>query len=186
MVRTAVLTIAVAVWAMTASASGVQTPRKPTSITDAHICEVAAKPDPFDRKRIRLSGIVTQEFEHFTIADPACAEDQSLAGIWLTFGGRVSPGVTYCCPGEGDRRRRRRDLIVDHVTIPLIEDATLTLFVRLLRNNDAFAGRATLVGTFFAGQSSEQAPASRGYGHFGCCALFVIEQVEQVAPLSAR
>lgn len=178
----AALTIAVAVWAVNPAA---QSLRRPVPVTDAQICEVAVKPDAFNRKRIRLSGVVSQEFESFTITDPSCSAAQNAAGIWLTFGGRVSPGVTYCCPGEGDRRRRSHDVIVDGVTIPLVEDAILTRFVRLLRNNKEFSGRATLVGTFFAGQGSADAPNWRGYGHMGCCALFVVEQVEQIAPLSA-
>ncbi len=179
------LALGVFVWVLNASSAGAQ-PGRNREITDARICDVARKPDAFNHKRIRLTGIVTQEFEHFAIADAACVDAQDAAGIWLTFGGRVSPGVLYCCPGEGGRRRRPHDLIVDHLTISLVEDAALARFVRLLRNNDQFAGRATLVGTFFAGRGSENAPTWRGYGHFGCCALFVIEQVEQIAPLSAR
>ena len=186
MIRVAIVAIGVLVWNLSPSVTRGQNARTRTSIADAPLCEVAVKPDAFNHKRLRLAGIVTQEFENFTIADPSCSDTQNAAGIWLTFGGRVSPGVIYCCPGEGDRRRRPRDLIVDGLTIPLVEDATLLRFVRLLRNNDEFAGRTTLVGTFFAGQESEAAPNWRGYGHMGCCALLVIEQVEQIAPLSAR
>lgn len=186
MLRAALLAVCVVLWTRQTSVSEGQTRRNPTPVADARICEVAVRPDTFNHKRIRLSGVVTQEFENFTIADPICSDAQNAAGIWLTFGGRVSPGVVYCCPGEGGRRRRPHDLIVDHLTIPLVEDAALASFVRLLRNNDQFAGRATLVGTFFAGQGSEKDPTGRGYGHLGCCALFVIEQVEQITPLSAR
>jgi len=185
MLRAALLAVCVVSWTISASVAEAQTLRNPTAVTAARICDVAVNPDPFNHKRIRLSGIVTQEFESFTIADPACSDAPDAVGIWLTLGGRVSPGVTYCCPGEGDRKRRRRDLIVDGLPIPLVEDATLTRFVRLLRNNQAFVGRATLVGTFFAGLASGGAPNWRGYGHMGCCALFVIEQVEKIAPLSA-
>jgi hypothetical protein len=185
MVRVAPLAVCIALWTMNTSVSEGQTRRNPTPVTDARICEVAVNPDTFNHKRIRLSGVVTQEFEHFGIADPSCTDAQDAAQIWLTFGGRVSAGVMYCCPGEGDRRRRPRDVIVEGLTIPLVEDPTLARFMRLLRSNDTFAGRATLVGTFFAGQGSERVPTLRGYGHLGCCALFVIERVEQVAPLSA-
>jgi hypothetical protein len=185
MLRAELLAVCAVLWAMNASVIDAQTSGKPTSAIDARLCDVASEPDSFNLKRIRFSGIVTQQFESFTIADPGCSDARSAAQIWLTFGGRVSPGAAYCCPGEGDRRRRPRDLNVDGVTIGLVEDATLTRFVQLLRNNKEFAGRATLVGTFFAGQGSESAPNWRGYGHLGCCALFVIEQVEQIAPLSA-
>ena len=184
MVRVAIVAIGVLVWNLSPSVTRGQYARTHTPIVAAPICEVAVKPDAFNHKRLRLAGIVTQEFESFTIADPSCPDAQNAAGIWLTFGGRVSAGVAYCCPGEGDRRRRPRDLIVDGLTIPLVEDATLLRFVRLLRNNKEFAGRATLVGTFFVGQGA--APNWRGYGHMGCCALLVIEQVEHIAPLSAR
>ena len=185
MLRVAIIAIGVLVGNLSPSVTRGQNARTRASIVDARICEVAVKHETFNHKRVRLAGLVTQEFESFILADPTCSDTQTAAGIWLTFGGRVSPGVVYCCPGEGDRRRRPRDLIVDGLTIPLVEDATLQRFVRLLLKNDSFAGRATLIGTFFAGQGSEAAPYWRGYGHMGCCALLVIEQVEQIRPLSA-
>jgi hypothetical protein len=82
------------------SSAGAQTGRNREAITDARTCDVARKPDAFNHKRIRLTGIVTQEFEHFAIADPFCADAQDAAQIWLTFGGRISAGVMYCCPGK--------------------------------------------------------------------------------------
>lgn len=157
----------------------------PSPVIDAAVCNVSANPDAWNHKRIRLSGVVTKEFENFTIGDPACPAAADAVGIWLTLGGRRSSSVVYCCPGEGDGHRSQA-MTVDGMTVPLVEDAMLSQFVRLLRGNAEFSGRATLVGTFFAGRRAERDLNWRGYGHFGCCTLFVIERVEQLGPLSAR
>jgi len=156
----------------------------PFPVIDARVCSVSADPDAWNHKRIRLSGIVTKEFESFTITDPGCPQTEDAVGIWLTLGGRTSPGVIYCCPGEGQRDRAQA-VTVNGITVPLIKDAMLAQFVRLLRGNETFSGRATLVGRFFAGQRADRDLNWRGYGHFGCCTLFVIERVEALAPLSA-
>jgi hypothetical protein len=37
--------------------------------------------------------------------------------------------------------------------------------------------RSTLVGRFFAGKDRGEAAIGRGFGHWGCCTLLVIEQV---------
>lgn len=155
----------------------------PVAVVDARVCEVSANPDAWNHKRIRLSGVVTRQFENFTLADPHCPDAPGSVGIWLTLGGRRSPQVVYCCPGEG-AASRRDEVKVEGLTIRLLEDATLARFVRLLTHNDDFSARATLVGTFFAGRRVERDLNWRGYGHFGCCTLFVIERVETVAPLS--
>ena len=102
------------------------------------------------------------------------------------FGGRVSSGTIYCCPGEGDGVRRKSTLMVEDIPMPLVEDATFQQFHRAIQGREEKALRATLVGTFFAGEKSDRTSGWRGYGHVGCCSLFVIELVERFEEPSGR
>jgi len=77
-------------------------------------------------------------------------------------------------------------LVIDGIALPLVEDVSFLRFRELLRNRDRTSTRVTVVGTFFAGEQSESVtPGRRGYGHFGCCTLLVIERIHEFEAATA-
>jgi hypothetical protein len=169
------LSVAVMATWLASFSAGAQAPAAPRQ---ASVCDLLARPDDWNHARVRVTGVATHGFEHFTLSDPACPASQSTAPIWLTYSGRASSETTFCCPGEGARGRRQKPLVIDGIALPLVEDASFLRFRDMLRNRDRTTARVTVVGTFFAGKQSDSvAPGGRGYGHFGCCTLLAIEQI---------
>jgi hypothetical protein len=74
---------------------------------------------------------------------------------------------------------------IENVLIPLVDDENFHKLDGLLHVPRAYAiVHATLVGRFFSGKqiSYPKAKYWGGYGHMGCCSLFVIQQVLSVDP----
>jgi hypothetical protein len=133
----------------------------------ASVCEIGANPQAFHKKQLVVDAFAFSGFENFTLQDPAC---EQRIGIWLEFGGDRSHDIVYCCPSPSKKRRT----VVEKIRIPLVENRLLEDFYAGLRVQRGGALlRARLKGRFFA------TPTDRkfGYGHLGCCELFVIEEV---------
>jgi hypothetical protein len=147
------------------------------------LCQLADEPVAYNRTLMKVSGTASQGFENFTFTDPSCKSKLNHFLVWLTYGGTMQSGTIYCCPGEGQRKKRKKMLEVEGVSVPLLEDVRLKRFMALLRQKPHTA-RASLIGVFFAGtqQSTNSQPTLPGYGHMGCCSLLVIQQVESVEP----
>lgn len=143
------------------------------------VCDLAKEPDQWNHVRVQLIAVATHDFETFALSDPNCLDSQTSTSIWLTFGGREPSGTSYCCPGEGDRSRRREPLVVEGVRLPLVVDAVFRRFQELLKRHSATTASVSLVGTFFAGEQRGAAKTWGGFGHMGCCSLLVIERVQR-------
>ena len=170
--RTSLLLTLVSLTASIAAFEGTALSQQPPATPrTATVCEMSKKPDGWDHVRVRLTAVATQDFENFSLTDPACGD---AALIWLTYGGSVSSGTIYCCPGEGGESTRRKPLVLEGVALPLVEDAIFHRFRALRGTHARTVARVTLVGTFFAGEKN----VGRGFGHMGCCSLLVIERVE--------
>ena len=154
---------------------------RPAPPRDADVCELTKDPPAWNTLRVRITGTATYDFENFSLADSSCHGRKQAAEVWLTYGGRLTSGTTYCCPGEGGNSTRSTPLTIDGVTPPPVtEDKTLNEFRELLTKRLRTRARVTLVGTFFAGTRTEMSATGwGGYGHLGCCSLFVIERVER-------
>jgi len=163
------------------SVEGARSTRQPAlpSPREATVCDLLKEPTAWNHVRVRVTAVATHAFEHFSLSSTACEESQS--GVWLTYGGRLSPGTIYCCPGEGGQSTRPETLVIEDVALPLVEDATFHRFRALLRKQPDAAARVALVGTFFAGTKSDLTTTPTGlggFGHLGCCSLLVIQRVE--------
>jgi hypothetical protein len=86
----------------------------------------------------------------------------------------------YCC-GVTPSRTRPEQLTVENIPIPLTVDQNFQTLDQLVHQRGIV--RANVIGRFFSGTRST-APNGRdwwgGYGHMGCCPLFVIQQVVSV------
>lgn len=112
------LLLALAAWMMspqgaTPAAQGAERP--PTTT----VCDLAANPDSWNHRRLRVTAVADWDFESFSLSDRSCNARERSASIWLTFGGLTSPGTVYCCPGEGGEWRRDTTLTIEGVTLPL-------------------------------------------------------------------
>jgi hypothetical protein len=68
---------------------------------------------------------------------------------------------------------------------PFVNDEQAQTFEAVLRERQQVGGmtRATMVGTFYAGEpfkTKDNQTIWRGHGHLGCCSLFVLSRVEDV------
>jgi hypothetical protein len=153
-------------------------PRKVT------FCELAKSPETYNHALVELTAFVTHGFEDFSLAEPNCGTPTQRSSIWVMYGGRAESNTVYCCPGEGGRANRFESLIVEGVQIPLISDTVFHQFSDLLKSERDTTVRATLVGRFFSGEKTtiNGSKAWRGFGHMGCCSLFVIQRVEAFEP----
>jgi hypothetical protein len=157
---------------------GQKTDFNPERVTS---CQLANNPEAYNHKLVEVTGFLSHGFEDFTFFDPSCLAQTS---IWLEYGGTVTSGTVYCCPGSGDQRSRPKQLRVDKIPIPLVVDKRFHEFDRLVQREPGSVVHATIVGRFFSGQ---QMAAGRkdvygGYGHLGCCSLLAIQQVISVDP----
>ena len=145
---------------------------------EVEICALQAQPAAYDHKLIDISGTVSHGFEDFQLSDRTCGKP---FGLWLEFGGKATSGTIYCCSGSRDRTRRPSDLVVEGLTVPLVENALFKAFdARIIQSPRQTSFHAKLRGRFFSGKL-QQSPGGPewwgGYGHMGCCSLLVIQQV---------
>lgn len=143
------------------------------------VCHLQADPAAYNRKLVEVSGLVQHGFESFVLSDSKCSGGLP---VWLEYGGSVNSNTVYCC-GTTPGASRGEILVVDGVTLPLIDDALFHRFDNHIRGaSSEVTFPAALRGHFFAGK--KQPAAGEGfysnYGHLGCCSLLVIEQVVSV------
>ncbi|HLA95528.1 MAG TPA: hypothetical protein VK612_07395, partial [Pyrinomonadaceae bacterium] len=142
------------------------------------VCEIAKDPAAFNQKLIEVTGFVSRGFEDSSLFDPACS---TRFGIWVEIGGTTRTGTMYCC-GETTERTRAKELVVEQISIPLVDDKQFQQFDKLLQKVPDSIAHATLIGRFFSGKK-EKLPGGEfwiGYGHMGMSSLFVIQQVKSV------
>lgn len=153
-------------------------------IRDVEVCQILNNPDAFDGMRVRFRGQLDFEFEDHAIGDRACALPFIHTGVWWTYGGE--PLLAHQ-PGMKKIRA---------MTSPVLQDSQFDEFrerIRAYRRKrpDGEACRshrecayydvvATYTGRFFAGKKMPGRTIAGGFGHFGCCHLFVVEQVSEV------
>jgi hypothetical protein len=157
-----------------------QSPSPPPTASVAQ-CDLLKNPKAYDGKRIEIRGKISLDMEDFTIYDPSC---NTWPGLWLMFGGDVST-PTKSTMNDNDRQPGQ-NIKVNGIEYELVKDANEKEFLKALTARQAkkpvYRVTATLVGTFLAGRSKEESKAKGtpdfpGYGHMGCCHLFIIRQV---------
>jgi hypothetical protein len=158
-------------------AEAVQSPEGPPRIS---VCQLKSDPVAYNHRLVEVTGFVTHGFENFHIFDPAC---DSWPDPWLEYGGTTASGTMYCC-GVTTERSRPQPLVVEGITIDLVDDARLKEFDKLILSGPDSVVHATIVGRFFAGEliTTEVRSFWGGYGHMGCCPLLAIQQIVSVDP----
>jgi hypothetical protein len=143
-------------------------------------CQLGKDPAAYNHKLIQVTGFVSHGFEDFTFFDPACA---SWPRVWLEYGGVAASGTMYCC-GVTTAHNRPKQLVIENIPIPLVDDNHFRKFDKTLQQRYDTVVRATLIGRFFSGKQAKYPAGTfwEGFGHMGCCSLFAIQQVVSVEP----
>jgi hypothetical protein len=144
-------------------------------------CNLKNDPAAYNHKLVEIKGFVSHGFEDFTLFDPNCSYSPN---IWLEYGGTVASGTVYCC-GSTNARHRRKELVVEGIPVPLVDDEQFRQLDKLIHDQADTVVHTTFVGRFFSGKRAQSAGKSEnwgGYGHFGCCSLLAIQQVIAVDP----
>ena len=146
---------------------------------DVPYCALAQNPASFDGKMIRVRGTLSVHFEDYSLFDNNCKTNQ---GIWIGFGGDV-PEREASSINE-DFRKRGLEIQVNEVPYKVKTDDNFRRLYALIwarhENSSSYSATATLVGFFAAGTKTTWANGETGfsgYGHLGCCSLFVIVEV---------
>jgi hypothetical protein len=153
-------------------------PRKQT------YCELAKDPAAHNHALLRLTAFVMHGFENFSLAEPNCVTPKQHFSVWVMYGGNAESNTVYCCPGEAAQDTRSESLKVEGVQVPLVNDKVFQQFRALLKKEPDTTVRVTVIGRFFSGEKEtfNDSTEWRGYGHMGCCSLFVIQRVEAFEP----
>ena len=154
------------------------------SIHDVEVCQILNSPNAFDGQMVRFRGRLEFEFEGDRVADYACGQPLLHTGIWWTYGGE--PFLAF----QPDAKH------IQSLTSPVLKNADFDEFHahvhahRALRPDGEMCEShracayydvvATYTGRFFAGKIRPGRTLAGGFGHMGCCHLFVIEQVSEV------
>lgn len=162
-----------------AAAQETSVPENEDSIVNATVCQLESSPKDYDRKQVRVDAYLSARFEGLSLGDPSCADedysnqphsDVGPHSIWWEYAdGAAHEGVTGY--------------------LPLEDNGPLHHLMELLYQRDGQMPRAVLIGTFYEAKPPEpqtpEHPLSflRGFGHGGCCHLFVISRVESVETL---
>jgi len=171
---------ALAFFALLCSGPPMLAQEQPKTVTP---CDLAKNPKSYNGETVRVRGALSVEFEDFTLVKGR--DCPTLQSIWLAFGGDV-PGIVASTVNDTSRKSGT-DLKVNGVSFGVKKDENFRRLYALIaaRKGDkpAYFVTATLEGAFFAGEEQRRPDGQgyfAGYGHLGCCALFVITQVSEV------
>jgi hypothetical protein len=152
------------------------------------LCEIKAHPENFEHKVVEFSATASHGFEDSMVEDRNCRwNDNDNPGVWMDFGGTAKTDTMYCC-GPTIGTSRSKPLVIDGIEIPLEEDDLFKQFNARLhpqpsQRRGGSTVRATLRGMMFVHQETENGRTFwAGYGHMGCCLLFVVSKVVALDP----
>jgi hypothetical protein len=162
-----------------------QVPRE-APVREVELCEILSDPAPFDGQMVRFRGRLTMEFETRVVDDSACGPHLRHTGIWWSYGGE--PVITTF-PGDAKR--------IDAVTSPIVKDAQFHEFETRAHSHRArrpdgkecnsyleckyYDVVTTFTGRFWARNMAPRRNRTGPFGHMGCCHLFVVEHISDVA-----
>jgi hypothetical protein len=153
------------------------------------LCEIKAHPEKFLGKLVEFKATASHGFEDSMVEDNHCKWPEVGPGVWMEYGGTRSTATMYCC-GFSPKPTRDNILVIDGVSLPLVDDETFRIFDSRLHPKHSKPQRAsdtveaTLRGRIFGRHEgimgTQQTPGWRGYGHMDCCMLFIVTQVVSV------
>jgi hypothetical protein len=165
-------------------------PQQPEEVPiKVSLCEIKTQPEKYLKKLVEFTAVASHGFEDSMVGDSRCPGPDRGPGVWMEYGGTRSTDTTYCC-GFTAKSTRDKPLVVDGISLSLVEDQKFREFDARLHPRHSKSQqasdsvKATLRGRVFGRYEgiagSQQSQAWSGYGHMGCCMLFVVTQVVSV------
>jgi hypothetical protein len=185
--RTALVLVGTLATGLAAAQSTPQHSEVPLKVS---LCDVKAHPEMFLHKLLEFTATASHGFEDSMVEDSHCPWPEGGPGVWMDYGGKRSTATKYCC-GESPKSSRSETLVVEGISLDLVDDETFRAFDRRLHRRpskpvSSINVRATMRGRVFARHEgimgTQQGKSWRGYGHMDCCMLFVVTQVVSVEP----
>jgi len=105
-----------------------QSPEKPLAVS---LCEVKAHPENFLHKLIEFTATASHGFEDSMVEDSQCPWPNGGPGVWMEYGGTRSTDTMYCC-GFSPKPDRAKTLVVDGMSLDLVDDETFKEFDKRL------------------------------------------------------
>jgi hypothetical protein len=120
------------------------------------LCDIKDKPTLYNHKLVEVEGFVSHDFEDFSISTPECPYSPA---IWLEYGGKRKSGTIYCCGGSAERTRTKQ-LEVEGISVPHVEDQLFRKFDKLIQppfrsGNHGSVVHAIIIARFFLGEKQE-------------------------------
>ena len=185
--RTVLVVAAVLALSLNTGRGWAQGPEVPLKVS---LCDVTAHPENFVHKLVEFTVTASHGFEDSMVHDSRCPWPKTGPGVWMEYGGKRSTATMYCC-GISPKPYRADSLILDGIPLDLVEDDAFRSFdqrlhAKMSKRQSSNTVHATLRGRIFARyegiMGTQQSLGWRGYGHMGCCMLFVVTQVISVDP----
>jgi len=149
---------------------------------DTNACALSLHPEKYNEGLVSVDGLVTVGANEFMLHDASCGDQYGK--IWLEFGGDVGSPATGVTPHQAAGKPRT----FEGLELPITKDRDFDAMQKLLQSVQKSEApkmlRATLIGKYFAGRPTKLGSGETihgGYGHMGCCSLFVIEEVVKVS-----
>jgi hypothetical protein len=155
-----------------------------TEPLETTICEINRNPEAYSGKALRVRGFVSSHFEDFTLHSKDCDRG---TGIWLMYANNKSDMNYWARSAESTANT----VAYLGESYPIVKDKSYDDFLHYVEDwkNDqpVYQVSANLTGKFFAitwkKYPSGQVLPNPGYGHLGCCHLFIITAVSAVTPI---
>lgn len=141
------------------------------------VCELLADPAKWNHQLVEVAGFASHGFEDSGFFEPSC--HGRYGGLWMEYGGKRATGTMSTASTL--QRERAEPAVIEGIAVPLVEDKAFQAFDNLLQRRRGGIARATVIGRFFAGRENLYGRKGfSGFGHMGCCSLFVIQQIVAV------
>lgn len=143
-------------------------------------CTLSKNPAKYNHKLIEVSGYFSHSFENFSLVVP-CKSDTN---IWIEYGGSKGSNTMICCDVPAEEQRPK-DLEIDDISVPLVDDENFKVFNAIINNEYDTIIKATVVGRYFSGEPYTGADGKTswiGFGHFGMSSLLAIQQIKSFEP----
>jgi hypothetical protein len=167
--------------AVASSVAGFAASSESTVVEDADICAVLANPFAYDHKLLRLTGLITRDFETFWIESSKCADAKPL---WIEYGGpKPADGPEWHDGPENPSENA--PLVIEGIVTSLEADSKFRKFDAITKSlKRGRRARATLVGWIVStGVEKDETGNEQGvgYGPYGMYSLLVIHRVDSVS-----
>jgi hypothetical protein len=148
------------------------------------ICDIKAYPENFEHKLVEFRATASHGFEDSMVTSSECPWTTGFPDFWIEFGGKHSTDTMYCC-GFSPSTNRPETFTLEGMEVRLTDNNLFRKFDMLLHPLHPPKGRSATVDATLQGRIFIRHDGI-GYGHMGCCTLFVVTKVVSIGKHGTR